>query len=262
MGEGCLPVFKDLGNTRVELDPNLMVSDLDELCNFVFSSISINYLDFEWLTSRAIICPTNEEVARINDMMMKKVPGQEKVYLSSDYITDKEQEHIFGTEFLHTVSASGLPPHELRLKVNTPIMLMRNLDPHNGHCNGTRYVITELRDNVIEAKIATGSRAGQLLFIPRIPISPPDDILPCHMVRRQFPVKVAFAITSHKSQGQTLKKVGIYMKKNFFSHGQLYVAMSRVGNPANLKIFSETSKEDKYRDKFFTDNVVFHEVLS
>ena len=105
-------------------------------------------------------------------------------------------------------------------------MLLRNLDPVNGHCNGTRYVIEHLHDHIIDATIACGPHAGKRIFVPIIPMIPSDNIFPFHMKRKQFPVRPAFAITSNKAQGQTLSHVGIYLKQGFFSHGQLYVAMS------------------------------------
>ena len=57
---------------------------------------------------------------------------------------------------------------------------------------------------------------------------PSQTTFPFKMKRIQFPVKLAFAITSNKSQVQTSSKVGIYLNRNCFSHSQLYVAMSRV----------------------------------
>ena len=116
-------------------------------------------------------------------------------------------------------------------------MLLRNLDSVKGHCNGTQYVIEHLHDHMIVATIACGPRAGsgKLIFIPRIAKIPSDNIFPFHMKRKQFPVRPAFAITSNKAQGQTLSHVGIYLKQGFFSHGQLYVAMSRVGSKDSLK---------------------------
>ena len=132
-------------------------------------------------------------------------------------------------------------------------MLLRNLDPVKGHCNGTRYVIEHLHDHTVYATIACGPSAGNQIFIPRIAKIPSDNIFPFHMKRKQFPVRPAFAITSNKAQGQTLSHGGIYLKQGFFSPGQLYVAMSRVGSKDSLKIYSDHG--------VYTSNVVYKEVL-
>ena len=146
---------------------------------------------------------------------------------------------IFPGEFLSTLCPSGMRPHTLQLRKHSITMLLRNLDPVKGHCNGTRYVIEHLHDHIIDATIACGPRAGKQNFIPRIAKIPSDNIFPFHMKRKQFPVRLAFAITSNKAQGQTLSHLGIYLKQCFFSHGQLYVAMSRVGLKDSLKIYSD-----------------------
>ena len=64
-----------------------------------------------------------------------------------------------------------------------------------------------------------------------------DGKYPFEWKRRQFPLRLAFAMTITKSQGQTLKLVGVCLVQDCFSHGQLYVAMSRVGSPDALKYF-------------------------
>ena len=70
--------------------------------------------------------------------------------------------------------------------------------------------------------------------------------------RLQFPILLAFAITNNKAQGQSLELCGIYLLTDCFSHGQLYVACSRVGNPDNLFIYTETGT---------TKNIVYLQVL-
>ncbi len=75
------------------------------------------------------------------------------------------------------------------------------------------------------------------------------------MRRRQFPVQVAFVITINKSQGQTLDNVRVYLPSPVYSHGQLYVAISRVTNSANIKIFNGHGSDGYMR------NVVYKEVL-
>ena len=128
-------------------------------------------------------------------------------------------------------------------------MLMRNLDPPK-LCNGTRLQILKLHSHVIEAQIIAGDYKGEKVFIPRIPLIPTG--LGFDFKRIQFPVQVCFAMTINKSQGQTLKKVGLYLDSEPFAHGQLYVACSRVGAEKNLKIFAPQNK---------TRNVVYREAL-
>ena len=75
---------------------------------------------------------------------------------------------------------------------------------------------------------------------------------------RQFPISICFAMTINKSQGQTLSKVGLYLERPVFSHGQLYVAVSRVKSKKGLKVLC-CDKDGNYCNH--TTNVVYKEVL-
>ena len=88
-----------------------------------------------------------------------------------------------------------------------------------------------MRNNVIEATILTGPAAGEIALIPRILMIPTD--LPSQFKRFQFPIKVSFVNTINKAQGQTFQYVGIDLRVDCFSHGQLYVGLSRTGNSEN-----------------------------
>jgi hypothetical protein len=83
-------------------------------------------------------------------------------------------------------------------------------------------------------------------FLPRIPLCPSDDeMFPFHFKRKQLPVRLSFAMTVNKAQGQTIPNVGIYLPESVFSHGQLYVALSRSTARKNVKILVIPDAQNK-----------------
>ncbi|KAI9082257.1 hypothetical protein K1719_035680 [Acacia pycnantha] len=107
-------------------------------------------------------------------------------------------------------------------------MLIRNIDQAAGMCNGTRLQISQLGKNVIKAKALNGTSIGEEILIHRMDMNPSETKLPFNMTRRQFPIIISFAMTINKSQGQSMTNVGLYLPSPVFSHGQLYVALSRL----------------------------------
>ncbi|CAG8848018.1 41650_t:CDS:1, partial [Gigaspora margarita] len=94
-----------------------------------------------------------------------------------------------------------------------------------------------LQEHTIDAEITTGDHHRKRVFISRIPLFISEEArLPFILKRKQFPVRLAFALTINKAQGQILSYIGLYLPNPVFSHGQLYVVMSRVREQRNLKV--------------------------
>ena len=94
-------------------------------------------------------------------------------------------------------------------------MLLRNLNPVVGLCNGTRLVVRKLGRRVLECEIMGGSFAGRIHLIPRITLT--NEEFGFKLSRRQFPVRLAFGMTINKSQGQSLNYVGLDLRSPAFS---------------------------------------------
>jgi hypothetical protein len=153
-----------------------------------------------------------------------------RTYLSADTTNGDDDQVAFPPEFLHSLHPQGLPPYRLGLKIGCPIIWLRNLNPKLGLMNGTRLIVRQLLQRIIIGETMVGIHRGTRVCIPRIPLAPSDKNLPVKFTRRQFPIRPAFAMTINKSQGQTFGCVGIFLPRPVFSHGQLYVAMPRVGS--------------------------------
>jgi ATP-dependent DNA helicase PIF1 len=244
------------GNESLKIPEQYLVDSTNTLIESVFPHIKEGYDDSHFVARRAILTPKNDDMDMLNTSVMDAFPGESRTYISADSVVEEGQNQIYPTEFLNTLCPSGMPPHAMTLKVGSPIMLLRNLKPGLGHGlrNGTRMIVTQLGDRVLEGEIVMGTHSGKRVLIPRIALAPSDTGLPFTLRRRQFPVRPCFAMSINKSQGQTMDFIGLYLPNPVFAHGQLYVAMSRVTTAASVKVFIEGNEG-------FTANIVYPEVL-
>ena len=263
LGNGTLTNPHGLDKDLIEIPPDL-VSKGNLIEEIFGDNIQENMI--ESISKRAILCPKNVDVDKINNEIISKIEGDSRTYLSYDQVVtdDEEVRNNFQTEFLNTLSLSGLPSHKLTLKKGTVVMLLRNLNTKRGLCNGTRLIVRDMTNHIIKCDILTESGIGETVLIPRIDCTNKTE-MPFELKRRQFPLKPAFAMTINKAQGQTLEKVGIFLSAPVFGHGQLYVAFSRVRRSCDVKVkIIDTSDQGKLiegSDSVFTKNVVYTEVL-
>uniref|UniRef100_A0A453QI89 ATP-dependent DNA helicase n=1 Tax=Aegilops tauschii subsp. strangulata TaxID=200361 RepID=A0A453QI89_AEGTS len=145
---------------------------LDRLIDSIYQPASLK--DPKYITSRAILSTRNDCVDKINLKMIDRFQGEEMVYHSFDSVED-DPHNYYPPKFLNTLTPNGLPPHMLKLKINCPIILLRNIDPANGLCNGTRLLVRGFQKNAIDAEIVVGQHSGMRVFLPRIPLCPSDD---------------------------------------------------------------------------------------
>ncbi|XP_021979692.1 uncharacterized protein LOC110875797 [Helianthus annuus] len=299
IGDDIVPaISKDRADepTWIEIPHRFIVDNcgslVESIVNAAFPSFMEKQDDDDYLCERAILTPRNIDADEINEYMFSQLKRPARTYKSSDEIcrasTDiLEQEQLYPTEFLNSLTFSGtapasvdmlpheqlyppdflhffvfsgMPPHALHLKEGLPIMLLRNIKPSQGLCNGTSLIITDLGKFLIKARILTGSNRGDTAFIPRIPLSSTKSKWPFIMKRRQFSVKPCYAMTINKSQGQSLKVVGLYLPRPVFSHGQLYVAMSRVTTPEGLRILIVEDGDGGMKN--YTRNIVYKETFN
>ncbi|MCH79884.1 ATP-dependent DNA helicase PIF1 [Trifolium medium] len=266
IGDGLLGT-DDHGEAQIQIPEDLCILEADNpllhLVNFVYPNVVTNCRQPNFFEDQAILGPTLEVVEQVNDFVLSMIPGEEKHYLSCDTPCKSDEDYEvqsdwFTSEFLNDIKCSGIPNHRLTLKVGVPIMLLRNIDQASGLCNGTRLQVRELGKTIIKASIITGKHAGDIVFIPRQDLVPTDSGLPFKFSRRQFPICLCFAMTINKSQGQSMSKVGLYLPRPVFTHGQLYVAISRVTTKTGLKMLI---LDDDGKPCTSTLNVVYPEIF-
>jgi len=193
-----------------------------------------------------------------NDVLLERMPGEEHRFEAVNQVDlseDAAAAEPFAVVYLQSISLASIPPSSLRLKIGAPLILIRNLSPREGLCNGTRLRVVGIRRTCLQVAILGGRFNGMVRLLLRIKLTTTEEDLPFILERTQFPVRLCFAMTVNKSQGQSLEQVGVDLRTPAFTHGQLYVALSRVTSLDGLTLLpSEQSPT-------LTDNVVYPEAL-
>lgn len=132
LGNGTLPtVYQNI----IEIPPQMVVQGVQELEDKVYDDFEANHLNPQYLYRRAIMSPTNDVIQERNFQMMQRLPGELIISESVNTCVEDRDKARYDSDYLNRINTSGLPPHRLALKRGACIILIRNLNVSNGHCN-------------------------------------------------------------------------------------------------------------------------------
>jgi ATP-dependent DNA helicase PIF1 len=249
----------------IEIPQQMLCHDntMESLISNIYSGIEQGNHPDQYFLDKTILSCTNDHVDGINSTLLTSLPGAEQIFNSADTVSFKYQElnyyQPYPTEYLNSLRASGLPLSRLALKAGCPLMLLWNLDPSQGLCNGTQLILLEAREQVLRCRIISGDTkfAGNVVMISQITLEPSEDTMPLPLRRHQFPVQLAFAMTINKSQGQSVSQVGLDLQTPVFAHGQLYVALSQCTSGQRISVLLNENNVNRR-----TANIVYKKVLA
>lgn len=197
---------------------------------------------------RITLATSNKVVQKINQEHLNKI---------------SEPQHVFRAEINgFGISINDTPAdRELHLKKGAQVMFIKN-DTHGRYVNGTLGTIKEIKNY----KITVETEDGEVIKVEHARWTKEER----HKVRNydgsedeitsqssisQYPLKLAWAITIHKSQGLTFKKMHFNNTGKIFASGQLYVALSRCSDLDGLSVHKRIAKEnaivDEVVDKYY-----------
>ena len=241
-------------NGAVRLRNYAATTSLDKVVKFVYPELE----NPERCVGSTIICAHNVTCNFINRKIMGMLPGKGEMLQSADklIVDDLAGEDLVSDEFLKQQMNTGVPESELYLKVGSVCMLMRNLDRDAGLMNNTKVIVTFITRRYVYVR-----KLGEDVEypIPRITTKYKLHGTELTASRRQFPLRIAYAVTVNRSQGQTYDRVGIDTRADYFSHGQLYVALGRAQSKQDIMVLSSAKR---MRDgDAVVENIVWEELL-
>ena len=259
------PVWEDLNLKNVVLKKNYRQSEEDFINALAdMRTNSLTPQDIELFNSRSAegdtyqtdmlhIFSTNEEANQYNLAKFNMIEEPARVFMAQDgvYRGNKLVYDNFNQSesyILEIFSKNCRAEKDIVLKLGARVMLLINMDFNKGLINGSCGSIQKFNENGIVIKFDNGIEATipkhkfEYYYNDRVVAE-----------RMQYPLKLAYGITIHKSQGMTLDKLVVDCSR-IFERGQAYVAMSRVKTLDGLFIKSFTPQKvmvDEHVAKFY-----------
>jgi hypothetical protein len=211
-----------------------------------------------------ILAATNERVDHWNTEIQKLNPKPAVDLLSADEIDQCDDPKgylsaLLTTEVLNRFSRSEIPDHKLTLKEGDVCILLRSMDRKRGFTSNRRVRIVKISTFAVRVQLLDEPTAV-FAIIPRVTF---NATLPYGhsftIARKQFPLRLAYSLSINKAQGQTLNRVLLDITVSRFSHGHLYVALSRVRLACNIAFFA--TMDCFYEGAPFVTKTVYSELI-
>jgi ATP-dependent DNA helicase PIF1 len=217
---------------------------INELDQDDLEDLNERYLPLE--SGYITLCARNATADRINRTELDKL-------LDREYTFEAEVKGIFDPALYPTEA-------ELRLRIGAQVMFVRN-DPDKAFVNGTIGKIIKMAENSIKIEVRGNDSNTKDIEVPKIEweikkykISITGEIeMETIGSFRQYPLKLAWAITIHKSQGKTFDRLILDLGAGAFEHGQLYVALSRCRTLEGIVLKNKIKPSDVITDERVVD---------
>jgi len=197
------------------------VKEFSDLIDFVYSDIASRFNEENYYDGLAVLCSKKCQARKINSKVLGLIPGESKSFECK----------------------RGGVKTVLTVKVGCLLLCLNKI--HKGVFNGIHLKCVGFKDDSITVVVLTGTAKGEIINIKGRRARGENAE---NNVGLSFPVVLAFAMTIHKAQGQTLNKVGVNLKTEVFASGQAYTAFSRVRKLEHIKAYSPRSTEPTKRD--------------
>ncbi|CAK0808237.1 unnamed protein product, partial [Prorocentrum cordatum] len=171
IGDGRAPTFPDIHPEAVRLPDNIVAPSHwgpEDLARAIYADIAASAArcvggdvaaeDLQYFCDRAILTPKNATADSANVAILREAfPDTTVTYYSVDDVdaASPAERDLWPTDFLNSLTPSGLPPHELALAPGALVMLLRNLDADAGLVNGVRAIVVRAQPRVLDVLLAS-----------------------------------------------------------------------------------------------------------
>ena len=263
--ENCTIVQKvDMYETilLLSLPTYFITSQLEQAINWLFDGP----FAVDKCVNCVVLAANNKSVDAWNHTIQSYNEKEVHTLTSTDYLCDVDDEfgHIaklMSDNTLNSFNKNGVPPHSLTLKVNDICLITRAMMVDNLPSNA-RVKITKISHKLIWV-LTIMEKHPRVVAIPKIRFRFRMEYGQSFtMMRTQFPLRLAYAMSYNKCQSQTLLRTLVDCTEMPFAHGHLYVASSRVRSPDNIAYYFEDANEMVHLNKkAVVTNIVYRQLI-